>query len=312
MTTLLPAISLRRLPKSRVVRAGIRMAGACMTTAAALTALALGTVSIAAAGVEPPPVPPEPPAATPASPVPSATPLPNSQRALISSLKPVKPVKPMDEGLKRRIRIQLQQAIDIELKQASIRQMAETIRISTGLPLRVDDRVPTDTKVTVAAHSVPVSEILEAVSRQSNLRIDMDNQGVVLTRPAFLHVGGGKSGEGEDRGETVWSADWDVPPTATGGIRYRPGINKIAGGSFSLNSRFNSNSASSSGISVVTLGNNRLVVIEPGNGSDGRPGVWMTVYRVEEDGTVRRQGAMFHPASETGPRGPGGSRGHQK
>src|SRR5439155_18984462 len=61
----------------------------------------------------------------------------------------------------------LQRPIDVDLKDAPVRQAAQTISQACGLPIAVDSQVPVQTRLTVVARGVPLATVLDTIARQS-------------------------------------------------------------------------------------------------------------------------------------------------
>jgi hypothetical protein len=89
----------------------------------------------------------------------------------------------------------LRHTVVVQLRDASVRQAAQAISQASGIPIRVDDQVPSDARLTMAVQAVPLSSVLEAIGRQTNLMIAADPrnaQGFVLKPWPSMEVNGQK------------------------------------------------------------------------------------------------------------------------
>jgi hypothetical protein len=89
----------------------------------------------------------------------------------------------------------LRRPVVVQLRDASVRQAAQAISQASGVPIGVDDRVPTDVRLTMDVQGVPLATVLEAMARQANLMIAPDPknaQGFVLKPWPSMEVNGQK------------------------------------------------------------------------------------------------------------------------
>jgi hypothetical protein len=212
----------------------------------------------------------------------------------------------------------LHRPIDIELRDATVRQMAETMAKSTGLNISVDRAVPDATRVSLEAHHVPVVTVLDAVGRQANLLIAPVREGdareivgIQLTRPAMLRVNGQEQSVASTP-TFPWASEWGIPPTAdtlSGEYalargqyllsQYQSGLTAravpVEAGVADVATTFSGPSGPSGPLTMTAVGSDLVVVAEPGAGERGEPGAWLTLYRLQKDGKgMTRLGSTFH------------------
>lgn len=216
-----------------------------------------------------------------------------------------------------------QRPVDVDLKDATLRQTAETMSQVAGFPIRVDAGTPGDLRINAVARGVSLGTILEAIARQSNLMIAPgagDGGGVNLRNWPTLTVNGRL--EVFSGPFAPWSNDWDTIPTAAQYFLSRAAappqmatpatvvppqvqdtqvpspmatvetpylVTPPPGGLTSVRSGI----GSASRLGMTSLGDHMLVLAEPGSGPHGEAGIWLTVYRL--DGTqLRKISATFH------------------
>jgi hypothetical protein len=212
----------------------------------------------------------------------------------------------------------LRRPIDIELREATVRQMAETMSKSTGLRIVVDAAVPETTRLSLEAHHVPLVTVLDAVGRQANLLIapepddDKGVTGILLTRPAMLKVNGREQFVSATP-TFPWSSEWGIPPTAEAlSSTYTFGsLAKLAQDQNVLAGRQGETLLSPvplselSGVvpgppapgplTMTAVGSDLLAVAETGVSEKGEAGAWLTLYRLQKDGKgMTRLGSTFH------------------
>jgi hypothetical protein len=109
--------------------------------------------------------------------------------------------------------VTLQRPIDVELRNASVRDAALSIYHASGMAVEVDPIVSRETRLTVVARGVPMATILDSIARQSGLLIHPDENGIVLKPAPSLEVNG-------ERTDFIspfapWSSEWGTNPSAS-------------------------------------------------------------------------------------------------
>ncbi|HEY3265316.1 MAG TPA: hypothetical protein VGM37_00200 [Armatimonadota bacterium] len=183
----------------------------------------------------------------------------------------------------------LQRNVDIQLKNAPIRQVAESLTRSTGIHVSVSEGVSKEARVNLEARHVPLSTVLEGIARQADLIISREDDGVSLGAWPSLTVNG-VSTRYKVR-NAPWSDDWLIPPTTFfgGEAGSMPWVlTPRSAGSMqttmpgaALGMGFGGR-PDGGRVSVAALGD-RLIVAEPGENETGDEGVWLTVYRLSGD-----------------------------
>jgi hypothetical protein len=143
----------------------------------------------------------------------------------------------------------LNRPVDVQLRDASVRQAAQALSQASAIRIHVEDSVPEETRLTVTARGVSFASVLEAIAQQANLVIAPDRNwtqwttgapdqglgaspaamsvdargglgqvvaaspGVILRARPMLEV----NGQPQELAESIgpWSLDWGVPPTRT-------------------------------------------------------------------------------------------------
>jgi hypothetical protein len=109
----------------------------------------------------------------------------------------------------------LQRPIDVELREASVRQAAQAMSQAAGMEIEVEASVSAETRLTVVARGVPLENVLDAVARQSGLMIAPKEDGVVLKPSPSLEVNGQRTRFMSPY--APWSIEWGINPAAASG-----------------------------------------------------------------------------------------------
>jgi hypothetical protein len=128
----------------------------------------------------------------------------------------------------------LNRPVDVQLRDASVRQAAQALSQASAIRIHVDDSVPEETRLTLTARGVSFASVLEAIAQQASLIIAPDRNwtqwttgapdqglgaspaaspGVILRARPMLEV----NGQSQELAESIgpWSLDWGMPPTRT-------------------------------------------------------------------------------------------------
>ena len=111
----------------------------------------------------------------------------------------------------------LRKLVDLDLKDASLREVAQSLAKASGVSIQVDDKVPATARITMQANRVPLADVLNAVAGQAEVAIDPigaatgHSAGVLLRPWPRLLVSNGSSlttGEYYQTGNAPWSDKW--------------------------------------------------------------------------------------------------------
>jgi hypothetical protein len=109
----------------------------------------------------------------------------------------------------------LQRPIDVDMREASVRQAALAMSQAAGMGIEVEASVPADTRLTVVAWGVPLASVLDAIARQSGLMIAPKEDGVVLKPSPSLEVNGQRTRFMSPY--APWSSEWGINPALVSG-----------------------------------------------------------------------------------------------
>lgn len=114
-----------------------------------------------------------------------------------------------EERLTGRGRILLR-PVAVQLQNATVRQAADALSQATKLSIRVAGDVPDATRLTVQARGVTLGAVLEAIGRQTNLKLAPADDGVVISPWPMVEVNGQQQ---VFRGRMApWSGEWGLLP----------------------------------------------------------------------------------------------------
>ena len=80
--------------------------------------------------------------------------------------------------------------VDVEFQQASVQQLATTLSKAANVSIVVGKTVPANLRITVEAHGVPLSSVLEMAAGQSDLEIGILGGGLILRPNPTINVNG--------------------------------------------------------------------------------------------------------------------------
>jgi hypothetical protein len=204
--------------------------------------------------------------------------------------------------------------VNVELRDAPVRQLARALSQASGMSVTVDDAVPESTRLTVTARGVQLATVLEAVAQQAELMIAPEGEGVALQPWPALEVNGQRQ---VIRGSLApWSDAWSSRPpnaalqTATVlGERARAAKSSYSRQASTLDLVKSGISAypaagrwaqALGSISVSGVGDRMIAVAQGGVGPQGEVGTWLILYRL--DGSELRKVASTFVRPEGAPR----------
>jgi hypothetical protein len=112
----------------------------------------------------------------------------------------------------------LQRPINVELRNATVQQAAESISQASGMPVHVDAKVSPETRLSVVARGVPMSMILDSIARKSSLLIHPHESGIALRPAPSLEVNGQRTELMSPN--APWSSEWGMNPSGSSGYGF--------------------------------------------------------------------------------------------
>jgi hypothetical protein len=200
---------------------------------------------------------------------------------------------------RQRLMSTLDRPVDVELRDATLRQAAEALSQASGVKVEVDRSVAGEMRISMLARSTTLRTVLEQIARARQLMIAPAENGVILKPVPTLEVDGRRTTVME-MPFAPWSSDWGAAPLAARGyatFAVAPGnlTTRVVQGDAApaLHVGAVASRASSGTISVTALGSNTLVVAHPAP-AGGEAGIVLSVYRLE--GTqLRLVSTTHHP-----------------
>ena len=204
----------------------------------------------------------------------------------------------------------LAKPIDVELKNASIKQAAEAIsRVAgEGITIGVAAGVPDDLRVNTQARGVPLGTVLEMIASTAGLVIapGTDNS-FTLGLPRTMEIDGQKFRFEETLGP--WSDEWGVtgsPPPLRSRSLWMMLVNAVlppdgppVADAPGVTPYFPPMTGGS--VAIAAVGPDRIVLCEPAPGPDGATGCWLTLYQINPDGPMQEISRTFHRSSQPEP-----------
>ncbi|MFN3650351.1 MAG: hypothetical protein ACK47B_12310 [Armatimonadota bacterium] len=116
----------------------------------------------------------------------------------------------------------LLERVDVQFKNATVREAIKALSEASRARLAVAEGAPSDRRLSVDARGVTLGAVLEAVARQGDLMIYPAEGGALLRARPMLIVDGKSAAFSESLG--VWSGEWGLPggslPGAAGGFTF--------------------------------------------------------------------------------------------
>jgi len=137
-------------------------------------------------------------------------------------------VKEAQEAAARHAQVErLSRPVDIQFKDATLQQAAESLSKASGVPIRIASSAPAGARISLEAKAVPLSTVLESIARHLDLKIaPAENGGVELQTWPEIQIDGQKQVFPEPT--SPWSSAWgNMRPGAN------PGFGGFGGGGFS-------------------------------------------------------------------------------
>ncbi|HET6384065.1 MAG TPA: hypothetical protein VFJ58_11800 [Armatimonadota bacterium] len=189
--------------------------------------------------------------------------------------------------------------VNLQFENATVPEAAAALAKVSGVPIRVDLSVPSDTRLSITAHDINAGSILMTIADDADLRIDPDDGGVILRQYPYLVVNGTKSVQ-KNLG-APWGPGWSqpvgIPRNPIGPASMSVSSSRVersgAGSSSSVYRGVPSTTVnpalpgeSGAGVAVTSVGDHMVVVALPGENDQGVRGVWLALFRVD--------GTQFH------------------
>lgn len=183
--------------------------------------------------------------------------------------------------------VKLAGPVDVELTEASLRQVAEALTKATGLQIGVDGGVKDDPQraFTLKVQGAPLGQVLEQIADSAKVLIAPEESGgVVLVPEAYGSI------NGQSVSPTVtyqpWSNDWAIVGaySATIGQRWL-GLIQAAAPVPAPSSMMGLTTGGYAVIGspqylVAGMGPDMFVVGEPGTNEKGELGLWLQFYKI--------------------------------
>jgi hypothetical protein len=84
----------------------------------------------------------------------------------------------------------LQKPVDVQLRDATVRQAAQALSQASGVPITVDRRITNARRISLEAQEIPLGIVLETMAEQTELMIDPEGPGVALKPWPGIQVNG--------------------------------------------------------------------------------------------------------------------------
>jgi hypothetical protein len=185
----------------------------------------------------------------------------------------------------------LQRPLSVELRDAPVREAVQTLSQAAGLAIRVEEHVPSDTRLTVVARGVPLATVLDSIARQSDLQIAPYGSGNDVQLQPASAPGAKEARPAEISPFAPWSSEWGTNPAASAVDlqRYRSVYGSAKPGEAPVQF-FRVAPVDQPGhplglsdgagpLTVTRLSGDTFVVAHPAPG--GEPALLLTVYRIE-------------------------------
>ncbi len=194
--------------------------------------------------------------------------------------------------------------VDMDLKDATVQQVASVLSTATGVSVDVSPQLATSTqRITAKARSVPIATLLENIAAAVPLSIAPSDSGGIILRPApSLQVGGKTVPQPE--AHAPWSAEWDrypEPALPLGAIRGWRGALPTARPAMPSAPPAPQLVDLGPQVSVAAAGEGQFVLAERGVAPDGRPCVLLSLYRVV-NGQMKRIDTAVHRLTQAAPK----------
>lgn len=208
----------------------------------------------------------------------------------------LKQIEPQLRDAKRLVK--LASPVDVELKDASLRQVAEALTKATGLQITVDGGIKDDPQrnFTLTVRGAPLAQILEQIADSAKVLIAPEEEGGVVLVPEAYSSVNGQSIASVSR-NAPWSNDWAMAvggyPTPVGQrwLRLIEAVNTAwTFADLGLLRRPGQTTAPAAPVwaaggtpqpVITSMSPNTFIVGEPGTNDKGEPGMWLTFYSID-------------------------------
>ena len=100
----------------------------------------------------------------------------------------------------------LLRTVDVQLRDATLKQAAQALSQVSGVAIRADESLPEDKRLTVQVRGVALGTVLEAIGKQAEIMIAPDGKGMVWKSWPSLEVNGSR--QVMSGGMAPWSDEW--------------------------------------------------------------------------------------------------------
>ncbi len=209
------------------------------------------------------------------------------------------------KNLKTAQRLQaLAQKINIDMTNAKIGSVASALSKLGNVAITVDKSVPASVTVTTKASNMPLGSVLEYVANSAKLALTLSPDGkLAFIKPSQMTV----NGKAVDVMGTSWPWSQDI---AVSPIDISVPIGQKWKGVFDGRAPFVVSQdwkgeqfdpampafLPSGSITVTPIGTTLILIMEPGSGTKGEPGYWMTLYTIKND-KLLPSSRLFHSSA---------------
>ncbi|HTE20117.1 MAG TPA: hypothetical protein VK689_17265 [Armatimonadota bacterium] len=102
----------------------------------------------------------------------------------------------------------LVRTVDVQFRDATLKQAAQALTQVAGFPIRADESLPQDKRLTVQVQGVALGTVLEAIGKQAEIMIAPDGAGIALRSWPTLEVNGAR--QVMTGSMAPWSDEWQT------------------------------------------------------------------------------------------------------
>ena len=191
----------------------------------------------------------------------------------------------------------LTRRVDVELKDATVRQAAKALAQASDINVQVSSDVPSEKRIRMTANAVPFVRAVEAVAQANDLRITRTPEGLVLRPWPVININGNR--RQFRSGIAPWSEEWGQRPggdTSLSNNLSWPTSSSQTSTQYGLSRKSDTTlpKTASDMPNITSTRAGEFLVTEPGKDARGRPGIWLTVYR-QVGAQLKQVARGFHP-----------------